>query len=556
MARCLGLLATYCQSYARNMSHVRALKRCLPYGLVLSSALMSSCVLRIRAQDDQALAEASAQSTASSQESSSKGSQATSTHPGGSEPGCLTPTSSTSAQADSSTSSSSDQSSTQVDPFVELDQKVDRYVRNFLAEDEFERMRGEVRLTHRTQLVSERSYGELPGQRYPFGSITKTMTAVAVLQLEQAGQLQRSDKLRKHVPELPESFDAVTIEQLLTHRSGLADYLDDEGMLELISKEQSQEEMIARISQESPSFTPGTKMSYSNSGYYLLGIIIERASKQSLSEYFRRHIFEPANMEDTNLWDDNIAAGHVPMQGKLLLTPRLHPSISFSAGAAAGTARDLDRFGRALLDGTLLPKPMVEKMMQPQGSVGGLSYGMGLLVSPIADGRRIIGHNGKTLGHRSAWFIISDGEWSSVALSNMAVVNTDQITSDTLKIARTGQYVEPPIAKKALPFRPELAKDMAGNYELDPAQLPELEKTFPADFLDAIRTLTWRGDAQYLVKPAGQGEFEVKLVAKEEFFNQASQITIKVQRSKEKVKVKGVTLIQGTLVLKYLKKSE
>lgn len=436
-------------------------------------------------------------------------------------------------------------------PLKRLDQFIDRYVNGYLIDDEFARMRGDVALSHRGSIVSKHSYQEAADQRYSFGSITKTITAVAILQLEQAGKLHRDDLLRTHIPELPESHAAITLEQLLAHRSGLGDFLEDEGMLELLPDGQTREQMITRIANKAPEFSAGTATRYSNSGYYLLGIVLERASKLTLAKYFKKYIFAPAQMQHSDLSDNNIAVGHMPRDGKVTEALRSHPSISFSAGGVYGTSEDLLSFGKALMDGTLLPKDVVDQMIEPQGSVGNAKYGLGIFTLPLQDGQDVIGHNGSNFGHRASWYITKDGKWSSAILSNMATVETDEIALDALKMAITGKYIEPRDAVKTLPFDPAVAKAMAGSYQLDPAQLPELEKQMPASTLEELKSLVWRGEKQHLIKLIGQPQFQVQQTAQDEFISRETLITITVQR-KDGV-VSGLTLMSDPLVLRYLR---
>lgn len=557
-----------------------AFSRHLPSGLVLTSFLLHGCIMTIDeppqgagAGTTGALSSSTAVSTSGATGVGPSGTTPTSTGqdstfvPTGTNSSESAPTSSTKSGSSSSPSSapggatsstattSSDETSSQApeDPLITLDKNIDRYVQNYLKGDELLRMRGDILVTNQDKVASDRSYLEKSGQRFAYGSITKSMTAVAILQLEQAGKLKRSDSLRKHIPELPRTFRGITIEQLLTHQSGLGNYLDDEEVFNFASKEQSRKQMIDRIAKVPPTFTPGTKTNYSNSGYFLLGVIIERASEQSLSGYFESYIFGPAKMTDTSLWDDNISVGQFPDQGELKPSPRSHPSVTFSAGAACGTKQDLIAFGRALLDGTLLPKKLVEDMFKPHSQIGNTPYGYGVFSVELADGRRIIGHSGRTFGHNASWYMTNEGKWNSVVLSNVSAVETDRIAWDSLEMAITGKYVEPPAAQETLPFDPAVAKLMAGTYDLDPAQIPELEKTLGSKVIEQIRQLRWRGDMQYLVKPIGQGEFEVFQTAKDEFASQDAQITLKIQREGES-KVTGLTLLQGPLALRYLKK--
>lgn len=536
----------------------------LPYGFLLSSVLLSGCILRVPQQSQNTTDTSTlGQSTVSSSALSSTGTQGTDSSISTSASSSALNTSSLgntasessgvgSSTSSSETSNSSDSSDSTIEPIIPLDRLLDRYAKNYHPSNELLRMRGEIVMDFKNKIVSNHSYLEKPGQRYAFGSITKTMTAVAILQLEQAGKLKRSDKLRKHIPELPASFDAITLKQLLTHRSGLGNYLLDEDALEFSKTGQTRKAMIARIAKQAPSFVPGSKSSYSNSGYYLLGIVIERSSKQSLDGYFQSYIFGPAKMKDSSLWDDNLSQGHSAHDGKMVLSQRSHPTVTFSAGGACGTSKDLVLFGRALRDGTLLPKTIFAEMIEPSGKIGELDHGMGLFSVKLSDGRRIIGHNGRTFGHVASWYMtIEGGVRNAVVLSNMQSVDTDQIAFDALKMAITGKYVEPPVEKKAMPFDPVIAKQMAGRYALDPAKLPDLEKIYPKDFLEQVKELRWSGDAKYLVKPVGQGEFEVKQVGKDEFEYAPGKIKLQAQRDGDRVK--GLTLTQGGVVLPYLK---
>lgn len=553
------------------MKQRRFATRLVPYGLLVTHLLTQSCVLRIRSEDqsvgdggqgtgtsDVASTQLGTTTGAPSVEKGPSDASSTSSASGlpSSETSSVTtsyPTSSAQSSKSSSQSTSAQDTSseTEGDPLIRLGQNVDRYITNYMRGDELRRMRGDVLVAYQGTPASHRSYQEAPNQRYAYGSITKTMTAVAVLQLEQAGKLKRSDAIDKFITELPESFRDITIEQLLSHRSGLGNYLADEDALDMVSTEQSRDAMIERISKKPPTFTPGSDASYSNSGYYLLGIVIERVSEQSLSGYFQSHIFGPANMKHTSMWDDNIALGNRPEDGKAVAAPRMHPSVTFSAGAAHGTSKDLAAFGQALVNGTLLPKSIFTQMITPKSKLGNIDYGLGVLVGKLPSGKTFFGHNGATLGSQSGWLMTQDGKWTSVVLSNMFGVDAFSIAADTLSMALTGQYIEPPQAKKAVPFDPALAKALAGEYAIVPAQLPSLEKELPAATLEALKTLTWSGETKYMVKLKGSEAFEVKQVAKDEFFHQDAQLTLKIQRKDNAIT--GLTLIQGPFTIDYLR---
>src|SRR5690606_31338559 len=145
------------------------------------------------------------------------------------------------------------------------------------------------------------------GQRYRIGSVTKPFTAIAILQLAAAGKLSLEDGIREHVAELPEAFDAVTLAHLLTHRGGLGSYTQDADLMKRRGERVTRDEMIAHISKEPLEREPGTGWSYSNSGYYLLGLVVERVSGEPWADYLAAHVFEPAKMTETGVTVDRLA---------------------------------------------------------------------------------------------------------------------------------------------------------------------------------------------------------------------------------------------------------
>lgn len=408
------------------------------------------------------------------------------------------------------------------------------------------RMRGDVLVTRDGAVAAEGSYYEVPGQRYSLGTLTEVFTAVAIRQLENESKLKLDDAVRKYIPELPERFDSVTIRQLLSHRGGTGDFLDDEDMFEASTKGQTRAQMIARIAGKPLAFKPGTQSRYSNSGYYLLGIVIERVSSQDLDRYFDSKIFKPAKMTQSDLKDTNIAKGHMRDVHEVVEAPRSHPSVSFAAGGIYSTAQDVQAFARALLSGELLPKNMVEEMWKEQSEVDGIKYGMGFMIFDVPGVGRVVGHEGVNYGHRANWLMTPDGLWSSVALSNLSSVNVDKISMDVLKMAATDKYVRP-----IMEFDPELAKAVVGTYKIDPKQIPELEKTFRKEELEAIGTLKWSDKGAYVLTMDSGEQFEAWQLEPDQFVAPGPGLAMSLLRSGNRVF--GFELQYAGLIIVYLR---
>lgn len=164
-----------------------------------------------------------------------------------------------------------------------------------------------VLVLHKGKVLLDQSYGladkenKLPFQNdtlFPIGSITKSMTAVAILQLEEQGKLSISDLLSDYMPELPNA-NKITLHQLLNHSSGLTDFLEVDEIKGDYTKAYSEKEIINSFKNRPLTSNPGEKYAYISSGYYLLGKIIEQVSGETYSTYLQKHIFKPAGVNDT-----------------------------------------------------------------------------------------------------------------------------------------------------------------------------------------------------------------------------------------------------------------
>ena len=220
--------------------------------------------------------------------------------------------------------------------------------------------------------------------KFNLGSMNKMFTSVAIAQLAQAGKLSFTDTVGKHLPDYPnkEVADKVTIHHLLTHTSGLGMYWNEKWMAQR-EKLLTVAAHLPLFASDPPAFPPGEKFQYSNSGFMVLGAIIEKVSGQDYYSYMQEHVFKPAGMNDTGFYEPgketpNLAIGYTTRSedGKPLAEPRDNTNMREIKGGPAGggysTAPDMVKFHQALLGHKLLDKKHTElittgKVDGPQG---------------------------------------------------------------------------------------------------------------------------------------------------------------------------------------------
>ena len=241
---------------------------------------------------------------------------------------------------------------------------------------------------------------------YEIGSITKQFTAAAILQLGEAGKLEIDDKLSKYLPDAPYANE-VTLRQLLSHTSGLPEYLEGPNIDTEATQQTTFQQLMARIADKPLAFAPGSKMAYNNTGYILLGRVIEVVSKQSYRDYVRKQLLDRAGMKNTfTVMDEshlpNMAVGYRHAEGKLERAQPIDDSWGWSAGHLVSTIDDLQKWNAALTQRKVISAKSYALMTTPAAIVQGESdYGFGLFVDTMQDQPRI-GHTGGSFGFTTA----------------------------------------------------------------------------------------------------------------------------------------------------------
>ncbi|QNK01537.1 serine hydrolase domain-containing protein [Dyella telluris] len=234
---------------------------------------------------------------------------------------------------------------------------------------------------------------------YEIGSITKQFTAAAILQLQEAGKLDINATLATYLPDAPHAKE-VTLKQLLSHTSGMPEYLDGADVEQWAVKPATFDQIMARIKDRPLDFSPGSRWSYSNSGYAMLGRVIEVTSHESYEHYVKTHLLTAAGMTHTTTVADEarapgMARGYRHANGKLEPAPTIHATVGWAAGNLISTVDDLERWNVALRGGKIISAADYALMATP--APGSTDYGLGLFVDTLDEQPRI-GHTGGSFG--------------------------------------------------------------------------------------------------------------------------------------------------------------
>jgi D-alanyl-D-alanine carboxypeptidase len=263
-----------------------------------------------------------------------------------------------------------------------------------------------------------------PGLHFRVASVTKPFVATVVLQLVAGGRLSLSDTVEHWLPGILPYGNQVTVRQLLNHTSGVPDYEPIVlptlyGSFQGRFRAWTPQELVALVADQPPDFPPGTRSSYSNTGYVLAGMVVEAATGHTLGQELARRIFGPLGLRDTffpvnapGIPGPSSRGYSLPLgaeESPLLDFTVLNPSLAWAAGALISDLGDLTRFFRALLGGRLLPPGLLAEMTTPVPTgQPGFGRGLGLIVIDTPAGR-LLGHDGAIPGFFNIVLSTEDG---------------------------------------------------------------------------------------------------------------------------------------------------
>jgi CubicO group peptidase (beta-lactamase class C family) len=348
---------------------------------------------------------------------------------------------------------------------------------------------------------------------FQIGSITKQFTAAIILKLLEQNKLSLQDSLTKYIPDYPNG-DKITIEHLLTHTAGVYNYTNDAVfMVNETTHPINRDSLINRFKYKPLDFQPGEKFSYSNSGYILLGYIIEKITGQSYFQVVRQRIFQPLHMDHsgfdfTHLNSPDKAVGYTSPEST---TPAniVDSSVSFAAGAIYTTVGDLYKWDRALRAGRIMSPASQEKAYTPHLA----QYGYGWMIGTV-DGKKVVEHGGGITGFVSDIRRIPEDETCIVVLDNQPnQANPSNIAQDISAILN-GKDVKLPETKVAKTVDTTILRQYVGAYQISP--------TFSI-------VITLDGGRLY-GQATGQGKFELFAQKKDSFFLKVVQAEVEFLR--------------------------
>jgi CubicO group peptidase (beta-lactamase class C family) len=273
-----------------------------------------------------------------------------------------------------------------------------------------------------------------PQTVYHIGSITKQFTAAAILQQVDRGRLTLDDDVATYVPELSWQGNRISIRQLLNHTSGLKDFGDlGDRFLTARLRDLPQRDVLQLVRDVPFASEPGTTWRYSNAGYYLLGVVLERVTGQRYADYLRERVWKAAKLTATGDCDPRAivphrARGYDAVGTTLVNAPRVSMSIPFSSEGLCSTAGDLVTWARALRDGQVISRNAYRAMTTPEGAAARATppYGFGVWVME-SGGRRYISHLGLFEGFNG---VLSDVSPDSLTIA--VLTNTSGFGASTL----------------------------------------------------------------------------------------------------------------------------
>jgi CubicO group peptidase (beta-lactamase class C family) len=358
-------------------------------------------------------------------------------------------------------------------PAQNLQQKMDSLVSAYYKSGKFN---GSVLVAQKGNILFQKGYGysnaatrQLNDAQsiYQIGSITKQFTSAIIMKLQEEKKLSVQDRLSKYFPGFANG-DKITIEHLLTHTSGLYNYTNDSTIMNNdVTRHYTAQQMIEKFKTYPPDFPPGTQWNYSNSGYSMLGYIIEKVTGKPYERVVREYILNPLGMQHsgfdfTNLADVHKTKGYFILMGDSIKpAPIVDSTLAFSAGALYSTVGDLYKWERSITTSKLLKPASWNVIFTPFQHKYGYGWGIDSLY-----GKRITAHSGGIHGYAS--YIIRFPE------EELVVIMIDNASHGPAKIARElaaialNQPDTKPAVPKEITVDQKILRTYVGEYELQP----------------------------------------------------------------------------------------
>ena len=429
-----------------------------------------------------------------------------------------------------------------------MEEHFDRYL---TAMEQKKGFRGSVLIGQEDEILFNKGYGyanyeekikNTPDTLFAIGSITKQFTAMAIMQLYEKGLLDLDDAISKYIPGVVEG-DNITIKHLLTHTSGLINYTDLLLEMEEVPEDTSIDFVLGLFKDEPLIFEPGTQWVYNNSGYVLLGCVVEKVSELSFDEYLKENIFKPLEMNDTGTYYDKMeedyAVGYV---GITELTPveadEILLKIAYGAGNILSTVNDMYKWDRALQTEKLVKKETLDMIFDiqekmPESEVYTFDgYGFGWFIENNPELGKIVSHGGNTLSYSAQLSKYVDKDITIIITTNAGNYFLDTIDKTLVDIILGNSY-ELPEDLVEIELDAEILKKYTGIYE----------------HIEGYNIVILESEGQLYAQLPGQVKAEIYPKSQTEFFYKVidAKITFKTD---DNGKIIGLVFEQGNTILR------
>jgi CubicO group peptidase (beta-lactamase class C family) len=386
---------------------------------------------------------------------------------------------------------------------------------------------GTALIAKKGQIIYKKAFGmanlELnipmqPDNVFRIGSISKQFTAVAILQLMEQGKLGLQDDITKFIPDYPTHGHKITIEHLLTHTSGIKSYTGMKDFEAISRLDKKPEELIAFFKNQPMEFAPGTKWNYNNSGYFLLGYIIEKVSGKPYPEYVEQNFFKTLGMTNSYYGSDskvikNRAAAYSKKEKEFVNAEPLSMTLPYAAGSLQSTVEDLYKWNQAIHSYKLVKKESLDKAFTPYVLSDGkkTDYGYGWSLGNI-QGNPSIEHGGGIPGFLTMGIFLPKEDVFVAVFSNCDCNPPEEIATKLAALA-----IGKPFEYKEMKADSNELKKLTGVYEMEGG--------------DEQRYITYT-DNQLFSQRNKSTKFKIKPYEKDKFFFESMMNTIEFVRNK------------------------
>jgi CubicO group peptidase (beta-lactamase class C family) len=365
------------------------------------------------------------------------------------------------------------------------------------------------------QVVLRKGYGlanlelgvpNTPETVFELGSVTKQFTAAAILMLAEQGKIRLEDEVQKYLPDYPTHDAKITIENLLTHTGGVPNYTNMPEWMPRVREDMPLATLIALFKDKPLDFPPGSKWSYSNSGYILLGAVIEKVSGKSYERFIEDEIFQKLGMKSSRYGNPsevipNRATGYDKGDAGYRIAEYLSMTQPYAAGSLMSTVDDLALWDRALAGETLLKKASLVRLFTPEKTTSGVNtrYAFGWGVQQL-NGRTIEAHSGGIFGFVTMDIRVPEEKLFIAILSNGPdAAKPPEALATAIAAKALGQAFE---ERKGIQLPDAALRDYVGVYQYD----------------DGAKRIVLFENGKLFSQRAGGRKAEISASAKDDFF--------------------------------------